>query len=55
MEDGVAAEPLSEEGFADLSNRLDEGSEMIRSPGYLAIAHPRTEALARSELHPLDR
>ena len=29
--------------------------EMIRSPGYRAIAHLRTEALERGELHPLDR
>jgi uncharacterized protein (DUF1330 family) len=28
--------------------------EMIDSPEYLAIAHLRTEALARGELHPLD-
>ena len=28
--------------------------EMIGSPGYAEIAHLRTEALARSELHPLD-
>lgn len=28
--------------------------EMIQSPEYLAIAHLRTEALARGELHPLD-
>ena len=28
--------------------------EMISSPEYLEIAHLRTEALARSELHPLD-
>jgi uncharacterized protein (DUF1330 family) len=29
--------------------------EMIQSPEYLAIAHLRSEALARGELHPLDR
>jgi uncharacterized protein (DUF1330 family) len=29
--------------------------EMISSPEYQAIAHLRTEALARGELHPLDR
>lgn len=29
--------------------------EMIQSPQYLAIAHLRSEALARGELHPLDR
>ena len=118
----MAAEPLSEEGFADLTSRLDQGPvtmlnllayepdggreryaeygaavvplleriggrvvfhgaaapaligaqswddvllveypsrgaflEMIQSPEYQAIAHLRTEALARSELHPLDR
>ena len=28
--------------------------EMIGSPAYQAIAHLRTEALAHSELHPLD-
>lgn len=28
--------------------------EMISSPEYLEIAHLRTEALTRSELHPLD-
>jgi uncharacterized protein (DUF1330 family) len=28
--------------------------EMIGSPEYLAIAHLRTEALSRGELHPLD-
>jgi uncharacterized protein (DUF1330 family) len=28
--------------------------EMISSPEYLEIAHLRTEALERSELHPLD-
>lgn len=28
--------------------------EMIQSPEYQAIAHLRTEALARGELHPLD-
>lgn len=122
MEGGEAPERLSEEGFADLSGRLDEGPvamlnllafkpeggqeryaeygaavlpllegvggrvvfqgtaapavigeqswdlvllveypsrgaflEMIQSPEYLAIAHLRSEALARGELHPLDR
>lgn len=29
--------------------------EMISSPEYQAIAHLRSEALARAELHPLDR
>ncbi|HWB70262.1 MAG TPA: DUF1330 domain-containing protein [Solirubrobacterales bacterium] len=29
--------------------------EMIQSPDYQAIAHLRTEALTRGELHPLDR
>jgi len=29
--------------------------EMIQSPDYQAIAHLRTEALAKGELHPLDR
>ena len=29
--------------------------EMIQSPEYQAIAHVRSEALARGELHPLDR
>ena len=28
--------------------------EMVTSPEYLEIAHLRTEALERSELHPLD-
>lgn len=28
--------------------------EMISSPEYLAVVHLRTEALERSELHPLD-
>ena len=28
--------------------------DMVDSPEYLAIAHLRTEALARSELHPMD-
>lgn len=28
--------------------------EMVQSPEYLEIAHLRTEALARGELHPLD-
>ena len=28
---------------------------MIQSPDYQAIAHLRTEALAKGELHPLDR
>ena len=27
---------------------------MISSPEYLAVVHLRTEALERSELHPLD-
>lgn len=117
----VAPEPPNEEGFADLTSRLDDGSvtmlnllafkpdggreryleygaavlpllekagghvvfqgqaapvvlgneswdlvllveyptrraflEMIQSPDYQAIAHLRTEALAKGELHPLD-
>ncbi len=29
--------------------------EMIQSPEYQAIAHLRTEALAKGELHPLDQ
>jgi uncharacterized protein (DUF1330 family) len=29
--------------------------EMVQSPDYQAIAHLRTEALAKGELHPLDR
>jgi len=29
--------------------------QMIQSPEYQAIAHLRTEALAKGELHPLDR
>ncbi len=29
--------------------------DMIGSPEYLAIAHLRTEALARGQLHPLDQ
>lgn len=29
--------------------------EMVQSPEYQAIAHLRSEALARGELHPLDR
>ena len=29
--------------------------EMIQSPEYQAIAHLRTEALTKGELHPLDR
>ncbi|MGN6556513.1 MAG: DUF1330 domain-containing protein [Solirubrobacterales bacterium] len=29
--------------------------EMIQSPEYQAIAHLRTEALSKGELHPLDR
>ena len=29
--------------------------EMTSSPEYLEIAHLRTEALERAELHPLDR
>jgi uncharacterized protein (DUF1330 family) len=29
--------------------------EMTSSPEYMAIAHLRTEALERAELHPLDR
>jgi uncharacterized protein (DUF1330 family) len=28
--------------------------EMIQSPAYQEIAHLRTEALAKGELHPLD-
>ena len=28
--------------------------DMIGSPEYLAIAHLRTEALSKGELHPLD-
>lgn len=28
--------------------------EMVQSPGYQAIAHLRSEALERGELHPLD-
>jgi uncharacterized protein (DUF1330 family) len=122
MEGEAAPERLNEEGFADLSSRLDDGPvtmlnllafepgggreryleygaavlpllegaggrvvfqgkaapavigedswdlvllveyptrrafvEMISSPEYQAIAHLRTEALARGELHPLDR
>ncbi len=121
MNDQITPEPPSEEGFADLSNRIDEGPvtmlnllafkpdggrerymaygtavlplleraggrvvfqgqaspvllgdeswdlvllveyptrrafiEMIQSPDYQAIAHLRTEALAKGELHPLD-
>ena len=29
--------------------------DMVGSPEYMEIAHLRTEALARSQLHPLDR
>lgn len=121
MNDRIAPEPPNEEGFADLSRRLDEGPvtmlnllafkpdggreryleygaavlpllekaggrvvfqgqaapvvlgedswdlvilveypsrrasvEMIQSPDYQAIAHLRTGALAKGELHPLD-
>jgi hypothetical protein len=38
MEGELTPEPLGEEGFADLSRRIE-----------------RTQALARGELHPLDR
>jgi uncharacterized protein (DUF1330 family) len=122
MDASPAPEPVSQEGFADLSGRLDEGPvtmlnllafkpdggrerymeygeavvpllekaggrlvfqgqaapallggeswdlvllveyptrrafvEMIQSTEYQAIGHLRTEALARGELHPLDR
>jgi hypothetical protein len=82
MEGQAAPEPPNEEGFADLTNRLDEARcqaspvllgddswdlvllveyptrrafvEMIQSQGYQAIAHLRTEALTKGELHPLD-
>jgi uncharacterized protein (DUF1330 family) len=121
MDDQITPEPPNEEGFANLSSRLDEGPvtmlnllafkpdggrerymeygeavlpllegaggrvvfqgraspvllgdeswdlvllveyptrrafvEMIQSPAYQAIAHLRTEALAKGELHPLD-
>lgn len=42
-------EPPNEEGFADLTGRLDEGPVTMQ-----AIAHLRTEALSKGELHPLD-
>jgi uncharacterized protein (DUF1330 family) len=121
MNDQITPEPPNEDGFADLSSRIDEGPvtmlnllafkpdggrerymeygtavlpllegaggrvvfqgqaapvllgdkswdlvllveyptrrafiEMIQSPEYQAIAHLRTEALAKGELHPLD-
>jgi uncharacterized protein (DUF1330 family) len=121
MNDRITPEPPSEEGFTDLTSRIDEGPvtmlnllafkpdggreryleygeavlpllegaggrvafqgqaspvllgekswdlvllveyptrrafiEMIQSPEYQAIAHLRTEALAKGELHPLD-
>jgi hypothetical protein len=47
MEASSQAEPLSQEGFAAFQ-------EMIGSPEYQAIAHLRTEALAKGELHPME-
>ena len=57
---GAAAPALIGEAGWDLVALVEYPSrqaflEMIGSPEYQAIAHLRTEALARSELHPLDQ
>lgn len=56
-----AASPalIGEEGW-DLAALVEYPSrqaflDMVGSPEYLAIAHLRTEALAKGELHPLDQ
>ncbi|HWN72767.1 MAG TPA: DUF1330 domain-containing protein [Solirubrobacterales bacterium] len=57
---GQAAPALLGEGSWDLVLLVEYPArrafiEMIQSPEYQAIAHLRTEALAKGELHPLDR
>lgn len=57
---GAAAPALLGEGSWDLVLLVEYPSrgaflEMIQSPEYQAIAHLRTEALERGELHPIDR
>ena len=56
---GRGSHPLIGSGHWDLALLVEYPTraafmEMIGSPGYQEIAHLRTEALARSELHPLD-
>lgn len=64
MNSQITPEPPSEEGFAagreswDLVLLVEYPNrraflEMVQSPEYQEIAYPRTEALARGELHPL--
>jgi uncharacterized protein (DUF1330 family) len=57
---GAASPALLGEGSWDLVLLVEYPTrraflEMIQSPEYQAIAHLRTEALAKGELHPLDR
>ncbi len=57
---GPAAPPLLGDDAWDLVALVEYPSrqaflEMIGSPEYLAIAHLRTEALVKGELHPLDQ
>ena len=56
---GEAVPPLLGDGRWDLVALVEYPSrqaflDMIGSPEYQAIAHLRTEALAKGELHPLD-
>jgi uncharacterized protein (DUF1330 family) len=56
---GLPAPPLLDEEPWDLVALVEYPSraafqEMIGSPEYQAIAHLRTEALRRGELHPMD-
>jgi len=57
---GEAASPLIGDGSWDLVLLVEYPSrqaflDMVASPEYRAIEHLRSEALSRSELHPLDR
>lgn len=57
---GPASPALLGEGSWDLVLLVEYPTrraflEMIQSPEYQAIAHLRTEALVKGELHPLDR
>ncbi len=56
---GEAVPPLLGDGRWDLVALVEYPSrqaflDMVGSPEYQAIAHLRTEALAKGELHPLD-
>ncbi len=56
---GEAASPLLGDAGWDVVALVEYPTrqaflDMISSPEYLAVAHLRTEALARGELHPLD-